>query len=43
INVIRDSQKGIIIGKGGAALKKLGSMARKEIEAFFGKKIFLQI
>ncbi|MCQ2253435.1 MAG: KH domain-containing protein, partial [Bacteroidales bacterium] len=43
INVIRDSQKGIIIGKGGAALKRLGAMARKEIEAFFGKKIYLEI
>lgn len=43
INVIRDSQKGIIIGKGGAALKRLGSAARKEIEAFFGKKIYLEI
>jgi GTP-binding protein Era len=43
INVIRDSQKGIIIGKGGTALKRLGSAARKEIEAFFGKKIYLEI
>ena len=43
INVIRDSQKGIIIGKGGQALKRLGAMARKEIEAFFGKKIYLEI
>jgi GTP-binding protein Era len=43
INVIRESQKGIIIGKGGVALKKLGADARKEIEAFFGKKIYLEI
>lgn len=43
INVIRDSQKGIIIGKGGTALKRLGAMARKELEAFFGKKIYLEI
>ncbi len=43
INVIRDSQKGIIIGKGGTALKRLGTMARKELEAFFGKKIYLEI
>jgi GTP-binding protein Era len=43
INVIRESQKGIIIGKQGAALKKLGSMARKELETFFGKKIYLEI
>ena len=32
----RDSHKGIIIGKGGAMLKKIGSLARKDIEAFFG-------
>ncbi|MCQ2974973.1 MAG: GTPase Era [Bacteroidales bacterium] len=43
INVIRDSQKGIIIGKGGQALKRLGSVSRKEIEAFFGKKIYLEM
>ncbi len=43
INVIRDSQKGIIIGKGGQALKRLGALSRKEIEAFFGKKIYLEI
>lgn len=39
----RDTQKGIIIGHQGAALKKVGSMARKDIERFFDKKIFLQI
>ncbi len=43
INVIRESQKGIIIGKGGIALKKLGQKARKELEEFFGKKIYLEI
>jgi GTP-binding protein Era len=43
INVIRESQKGIIIGKQGAALKKLGFDSRKELEAFFGKKIYLEI
>lgn len=43
INVIRESQKGIIIGRQGQALKKLGSDARKELEAFFGKKIYLEI
>ena len=43
VNVIRESQKGIIIGKGGTALKKLGSESRKELEAFFGKKIYLEI
>ena len=43
IYVSRDSQKGIIIGKGGAALKKVGTEARKDMEAFFEKKVFLQI
>ena len=39
----RDSQKGIIIGKGGSALKRVGSMARKDIEAFFDKQVYLQL
>ena len=39
----RDSQKGIIIGKGGSALKRVGSMARKDIEEFFQKQVFLQL
>jgi len=43
INVERTSQKGIIIGHKGAALKKVGTEARKDIEAFFGKKVFLQL
>ena len=43
IYVTRDSQKGIIIGKGGAALKKVGTEARKDMEAFFEKRVFLQI
>ncbi|MBQ0057149.1 MAG: GTPase Era [Bacteroidales bacterium] len=38
----RDSQKGILIGRGGAMLKKLGSLARKDIEAFFGKQVMLK-
>lgn len=42
IYVERDSQKGIIIGKQGTMLKKLGSSARKDIEAFFGKKVMLK-
>lgn len=42
IFVERDSQKGILIGKGGAALKKVGSEARLDMETFFGKKIFLE-
>ena len=43
IIVERDTQKGIVIGHQGAALKKLGTMARKDIERFFDKKVFLQI
>ena len=39
----RDSQKGIIIGKAGTALKRVGSQARKDIEEFFQKKVFLQL
>ncbi len=43
IVVERDSQKGIIIGHQGQALKKVGAMARKDIEKFFGKKVFLEM
>lgn len=43
IYVERDSQKGIIIGRQGEALKKVGTEARLDIEAFFGKKVFLQL
>lgn len=42
IYVERDSQKGILIGKGGASLKKVGTEARKDLEAFFGKQVFLE-
>lgn len=43
ICVERDSQKGIIIGKQGAALKRVGTQARKDMEAFFEKKVFLEL
>ena len=43
IYVERDSQKGIIIGHEGAALKRVASDARRELEKFFGKRIFLEI
>lgn len=43
IIVERDSQKGIIIGHRGQALKKVGAMARKDIERFFDKKVFLEM
>ena len=41
--VERDSQKGIVIGEGGAMLKKIGSAARKEIETMSGRKVFLEL
>lgn len=43
IYVERDSQKGIIIGKGGTMLKKVGTQARKDIETFFGKHVYLEL
>lgn len=43
IHVERDSQKGILIGHKGAALKKIGTEARETLEAFFDKKIFLEL
>ena len=41
IMVERDTQKGIIIGHKGSALKRVGSEARKDLEKFFGKIIFM--
>ncbi len=43
IYVVRDSQKGIIIGHKGAALKRVGTEARIDIETFFDKKVFLKL
>ena len=43
IYVERDSQTGIIIGHGGKSLKKVGTDARKDMEAFFEKKVFLEL
>lgn len=43
IMVIRDSQKGIIIGHQGKGLKKVGTEARKDIETFFEKKVYLEL
>lgn len=43
IIVERDSQKGILIGKGGKALKKIGTFAREDIEEFIGRGIFLKL
>ena len=39
----RDTQKGIILGKGGEAIKKLSTMARKDIEEFIGKEVYLEL
>lgn len=43
IYVSRDSQKGIIIGHQGKALKKIGTLARRDLEKFFDKKIYLEL
>ena len=43
IYVERDSQKGIIIGHQGKMLKRVGTLARKDIETFFEKKVFLEL
>ena len=42
IYVVRDSQKQIVIGKGGGTLKKIGQQARLELEDYFKKKVFLK-
>jgi GTP-binding protein Era len=42
IYVMRDSQKQIMIGKGGVAIKNMGIAARRDLEKFFGKQVFLQ-
>jgi len=43
IIVQRESQKGIIIGDKGSMIKKLGTLARKDIESFLGNKVFLEL
>ncbi|TVR43508.1 MAG: GTPase Era [Bacteroidia bacterium] len=43
IHVARESQKGIIIGHKGSALKRVGTEARKSLEEFLGKKVFLEL
>ena len=43
IYVERDGQKAIIIGEGGEVLKKVGTLARKDMENLFAKKVFLQL
>ena len=41
--VSRESQKGIIIGHKGASLKKVGTEARKDMESFIGKQVYLEL
>jgi GTP-binding protein Era len=43
IFVEQESQKGILIGKGGTMLKRIGTAARRDLEAFFGIKVFLEL
>jgi GTP-binding protein Era len=43
IHVVRESQKGIIIGHKGSMLKRVGTEARHDMEDFFGKKVFLEL
>lgn len=43
VYVERDSQKGIIIGKGGKMIKRIGTEARKDIETFFAKRVYLEM
>jgi GTP-binding protein Era len=43
IFVERDSQKGIVIGKGGETIKAVGTEAREEIETLFGQRVFLDL
>ncbi|MFT9128288.1 GTPase Era, partial [Lentilactobacillus hilgardii] len=43
IIVERDGQKGIVIGKGGSMLKKIGTLARKDIENMMGNKVYLEL
>jgi GTPase len=43
IIVQRETQKGILLGEGGKMIKQLGSEARKDIEAFVGRKVFLEL
>jgi GTPase len=43
IYVERDSQKGILIGQKGSMIKEISTLSRKELEAYFGEKVFLQV
>jgi GTP-binding protein Era len=43
IVVDRDSQKAIVVGRGGSMIKQIGTAAREELERFFGGKVFLDL
>ena len=43
IVVEKDSQKGIVIGKGGSMIKRIGETARKELEALLGQPVYLEL
>jgi GTP-binding protein Era len=43
INVEKESQKGILIGKGGKKLKEIGSQARRDIEQLLGARVYLEL
>ena len=43
IFVEREGQKGILIGTGGQMMKRIGTLARQELEVFLGKKVFLEL
>jgi len=43
VYVERNSQKGMVIGKGGSVLRQVGSEARRDLERLFGAKVFLEL
>ena len=43
IHVERDSQKGMVIGRGGRTIKSLGAMARERIESLLGQRVYLDL
>jgi GTP-binding protein Era len=43
ISVERDTQKGILVGRGGEMIKKIGSQARRDLEAFFSTRVYLDL
>jgi GTP-binding protein Era len=43
IYVEKEGQKAIVVGAGGAMLKRVGTLARQEMESFFGRKVYLEL